>query len=130
IFAAHYPTSVPVSCTSPRALVKKIKAQKSRWGKTKKKRALAKPGTFSSLTYAAGTMQYHTNWTTEAEWAGTCRLLVIGLTDNTVYTQFFDFRSAEERSDERGPRHTPGPASRAGPSSWVPNSREECATFQ
>jgi len=92
IFAAHYPTSVPVSCTSPRALVKKIKAQKSRWVKTKRKRALAKPGTFSSLTYSAGNMQYHLNWTTEAEWTGTCRLLVLGFTDNTFNTQFFDFR--------------------------------------
>ena len=72
--------------------MKKIKSQKSRWVKTKKNRAMAKPGTFSSLTYSNGNMQYHTNWATEAEWAGTCRLLVIGFVDNTVYTQFFDFR--------------------------------------
>ena len=93
IFAAGYPTSVPVSCTSPKALAKKIKIQKSKWAKGKKKKgALARPGTFSGLTYSASTGQYQINWSTEAEWAGTCRLLVLGFTDNTVYTSFFAFK--------------------------------------
>jgi hypothetical protein len=92
IFAAGYPTSTPVSCTSPKALAKKIKVQKSKWAKHRTKRALAKPGAFSSLTYDATTQQYHINWVSETEWAGTCRLLVLGFRDNRVYTSFFQFR--------------------------------------
>ncbi len=92
ILAPGYPTSVPTSCTAPSSRAAQAKKfKKARWAKGRKVRLL-RPGTFSGLSFSPGNGQYHFNWTTEAEWSGTCRLLVVGFTDNTVYTAFFDFR--------------------------------------
>jgi uncharacterized repeat protein (TIGR01451 family) len=46
----------------------------------------------STLTYEAGSDQYHYNWKTEKAWAGTCRVLVVKLNDGSTHTANFKFK--------------------------------------
>ncbi|MFL6254753.1 MAG: PxKF domain-containing protein [Pyrinomonadaceae bacterium] len=46
----------------------------------------------STLTYDAGSDRYQYNWKTEKSWAGTCRVLVIVLTDGSTHTANFKFK--------------------------------------
>jgi hypothetical protein len=46
----------------------------------------------SSLTYDSGSDQYNYVWTTESSWAGTCRQLVIKLSDGSEHRANFKFR--------------------------------------
>ena len=43
------------------------------------------------LAYDPGADQYRYRWKTEKAWAGTCRQLMVGLTDGTVHTALFRF---------------------------------------
>ena len=46
----------------------------------------------SGLTYNSGSDQYHYVWKTSKAWSGTCRQLIIQLTDGTVHTANFFFK--------------------------------------
>jgi hypothetical protein len=46
----------------------------------------------STLSYDSSTDQYVYVWKTENNWAGTCRELILQLTDGTVHNAFFKFR--------------------------------------
>jgi uncharacterized repeat protein (TIGR01451 family) len=49
------------------------------------------PGS-STLTYDASSDRYQYNWKTEKAWVGTCRLLVVKLSDGTSHTANFKFK--------------------------------------
>jgi hypothetical protein len=46
----------------------------------------------SSLSYAAGVDQYFYVWKTDKSWAGTCRQLIVKLTDGTFHRANFTFK--------------------------------------
>ena len=77
IFAAGSPASQPISCstTAPTA---DLEGTVSSGG--------------SSLSYDAGSDQYHYTWKTESSWAGTCRALVVTLNDGSTHTAYFKFK--------------------------------------
>jgi hypothetical protein len=77
IFAAGYPASSPIQCDA------------------------SEPGTAieetvnaggSSVSYDAATGQYTYVWKTQRAWKGTCRMLVVSLSDNNQYLARFRFR--------------------------------------
>jgi hypothetical protein len=69
IFAAGYPYSVQVDCTTQ-----------------------AEIGSQTPITDWKFADGYHTNWQTDRAWGGTCRQLIIKLLDNTVHTATFTFK--------------------------------------
>jgi hypothetical protein len=77
IFAAASPASVKVGCVSgsPEDTIEQTST----------------PGQ-STLSYDAGTGQYHYVWKTDKAWSGTCRTLTVKLVDNTVHTANFRFK--------------------------------------
>lgn len=46
----------------------------------------------STLTYDAGTTQYHYVWKTDKSWSGQCRQLTVTLSDGTSRTANFQFK--------------------------------------
>ena len=46
----------------------------------------------SSLSYDAGSDQYHYVWKTEKSWAGQCRVLNVTLIDGTTHSAYFKFK--------------------------------------
>jgi hypothetical protein len=72
IFAAGYPASVRIDCTTGAAL-----------GAVEP----ASPAGKSGLTFNLGTYTYV--WKTEKAWAGTCRELRVLLVDGTMHTARF-----------------------------------------
>jgi uncharacterized repeat protein (TIGR01451 family) len=46
----------------------------------------------SSLSYDASSDRYNYVWKTESSWAGTCRVLTVGLIDGTTHTAYFKFK--------------------------------------
>lgn len=46
----------------------------------------------SSLSYDASANQYVYVWKTESSWAGTCRVLTVGLIDGTTHAAYFKFK--------------------------------------
>lgn len=77
IFAPGSPSSGPIACNSSDEATVLIPTET--------------PGN-SSLTYSAGSDQYHYNWKTEGAWAGTCRQLVVTLNDGSVHRANFRFK--------------------------------------
>jgi hypothetical protein len=77
IFAAGYPKSQIINCSST-ASQDDIEQTTTAGG--------------SSLTYDASTDQYSYIWKTDKTWAGTCRQLVIRLSDNTDRFANFKFK--------------------------------------
>ena len=77
IFAAGYPKSQTIGCTSssPQDDVEQTVSAGS-----------------SSLSYDATTDQYSYIWKTDKSWSGTCRQLVIRLADNTDHVANFKFK--------------------------------------
>jgi hypothetical protein len=75
IFAAGYPTSGSVACSS--SLQDAVEETVTSGG--------------STLTYDAVAGQYVYVWKTEKSWAGSCRTLVVKLADGTVHTANFNF---------------------------------------
>jgi hypothetical protein len=75
IFAAGYPISTKVSCTS---------------GASQDEVESTVTAGNSSLSYGSG--QYNYVWKTEKSWAGTCRLLVVKLIDGTEHQAMFKFK--------------------------------------
>jgi hypothetical protein len=74
VIAAGYPQSVQIPCnTNPSATVGV--ATETAGG--------------SVLTYDPISNQYHYNWKTEKDWAGTCRQLIVKLTDGTYHRANF-----------------------------------------
>jgi extracellular elastinolytic metalloproteinase len=47
--------------------------------------------TNNKLTYNASTQRYHYNWATQADWAGTCRRVILILDDGTQLRARFEF---------------------------------------
>ena len=47
---------------------------------------------FSAVTVDPSNGQYQVDWKTSRSWKGTCRTLVLVLSDNTEHTAFFRFR--------------------------------------
>jgi hypothetical protein len=76
IFAAGYPVSQQVSCTSG-APENPIEETVTAGG--------------SSLSYNPETDQYAYVWKTQKNWSNTCRQLIVKLTDNTEHTAIFRF---------------------------------------
>ena len=74
IFAAGYPQSALINCTTGAPLSKTVN-----------------PGS-SSLSYSALDLQYSYVWKTDKSWAGACRQLVIKLTDGTTHSANFNFK--------------------------------------
>ncbi|MCA1614787.1 MAG: PxKF domain-containing protein [Acidobacteria bacterium] len=77
IFAAGSPASQPINCSST-APTSELEGTVTSGG--------------SSLSYDAGSDQYHYNWKTEGSWAGTCRALVVTLNDGSAHTAYFKFK--------------------------------------
>jgi alpha-tubulin suppressor-like RCC1 family protein len=77
IFAAGYPASQPVVCSSG-APLEEIEQTVTAGS--------------SSLQYDTATGQYIYVWKTEKAWAGQCRLLTVRLNDGTNHTAMFKFR--------------------------------------
>ncbi|MCA1640416.1 MAG: DUF5011 domain-containing protein [Acidobacteria bacterium] len=77
IFAAGFPASQQVACSTS-APVSDLEGIVTSGG--------------STLTYDAGSDQYHYNWKTENSWAGTCRLLVVKLNDGSEHKAQFKFK--------------------------------------
>jgi probable HAF family extracellular repeat protein len=75
IFAAGYPRSKTVPCTLSTTEGGEATRTAGRTG----------------LSYRPGTDQYSYIWKTEKTWAGTCRQLMVGLTDGSVHTALFKF---------------------------------------
>ncbi|HXI45020.1 MAG TPA: PxKF domain-containing protein, partial [Candidatus Acidoferrales bacterium] len=74
IFASGYPASAPISCGSSVALT------------TGTPTAAASP----ALVYGGGRYTY--SWKTDKAWAGTCRQLIVKLTDGTYHWANFMFK--------------------------------------
>jgi hypothetical protein len=76
IFAVGYPSSTGVACgtTAEDAIEEPVTAGNS------------------GLSYSAGNQQYTYVWKTETAWAGTCRTLVIKLSDGTIHKANFKFK--------------------------------------
>jgi Right handed beta helix region len=77
IFAAGYPKSQTVACTSG--------------APTDDVEQTVSAGA-SSLQYDAATGQYSYTWKTEKSWAGTCRQLIVRLSDGTEHMAGFTFK--------------------------------------
>jgi predicted extracellular nuclease len=77
ILAAGYPTSQQVACADG-APIDTIEETVTAGG--------------SSLSYDAATGQYKYVWKTNKAWAGTCRILVVKLTDGTEHSAMFRFK--------------------------------------
>lgn len=77
IFAAGSPASQPINCSTT-APISDLEGTVSSGG--------------SSLSYDAGSDQYHYNWKTDGSWAGTCRALVVTLNDGSTHTAYFKFK--------------------------------------
>ncbi|MET0650219.1 MAG: PxKF domain-containing protein [Pyrinomonadaceae bacterium] len=77
IMAAGSPYSQQINCSTS-APIADIEATETPGG--------------STLTYDAGSAQYHYNWKTEKSWAGTCRVLTVALIDGTTHTAAFKFK--------------------------------------
>jgi hypothetical protein len=77
IFPAGSPASQPISCSTT-APITDLEGTVSSGG--------------SSLSYDAGSDQYHYNWKTDGSWAGTCRALVVTLNDGSTHTAYFKFK--------------------------------------
>jgi hypothetical protein len=77
IFAAGYPASQPVTCTSG-APLDEIEETVTAGS--------------SSLSYDAASSQYNYIWKTDKRWAGQCRLLTVRLIDGSDHTAMFKFR--------------------------------------
>jgi hypothetical protein len=77
IFAADYPASQPIACTSgaPLATIEETVTTGA-----------------SSLTYNAAADTYNYFWKTDKAWKGTCRRLVVKLKDGTTQAADFQFR--------------------------------------
>jgi hypothetical protein len=77
IFAAGYPASVTIACTSgpPTTTIEETVAAGG-----------------SGLSYNAATDQYHYVWKTDGAWSGTCRQLIVKLIDGSTYTANFQFK--------------------------------------
>jgi hypothetical protein len=78
ILAAGYPHSVPVNCAAPADATGVPIATSAAGG--------------SGLSYDAAANQYTYVWKTSRLWAGSCRRLVVGLTDGTTHSALFRFR--------------------------------------
>jgi hypothetical protein len=76
IFAAGYPTSIPIACDSS-ALVDAVDQMLSAGS--------------SGLSYDATTDVYTYVWKTEKSWAKSCRQLVVKLDDGTIHRANFTF---------------------------------------
>jgi hypothetical protein len=76
IFATGYPSSINVMCgsTAEDAIEETVATGSS------------------SLSYDAGAGQYIYLWKTDTVWAGTCRTLIIKLTDGTYHRVNFKFK--------------------------------------
>jgi hypothetical protein len=72
VFAAGYPQSAPISCTSP--------ADQTTGTPTTSKKG---------LEFKGGRYRYL--WSTDTAWAGTCRQLIVKLTDGTYHRANFRF---------------------------------------
>jgi hypothetical protein len=77
IFAAGYPLSQQIDCTTNAPI-----------GGTEPTET---PGS-SRLTFDEETGQYHYLWKTKKSWAGTCREVIVKLTDGTEFRARFSFR--------------------------------------
>lgn len=77
IFAAGFPSSVPVTCAVGEP-IGTIDETVSAGG--------------SGLSYDAATDTYSYIWKTEKSWKGSCRLLRVKLTDSQTYTAKFQFK--------------------------------------
>jgi DNA-binding beta-propeller fold protein YncE len=77
IFAAGFPASQQINCTSD-APVSTLDATTTAGG--------------SSLSYDPSTDQYVYVWKTDSSWAGTCRQLVVKLSDGSTHVANFRFR--------------------------------------
>jgi hypothetical protein len=77
IFAAGYPASSPIQCdaSDPGAAIEETVNAGG-----------------SSVSYDAATGQYTYVWKTQRAWKGTCRMLVVRLSDNNQYLAKFRFR--------------------------------------
>jgi hypothetical protein len=77
IFAAGYPASSPIQCdaSEPGAAIEETVNAGG-----------------SSVSYDAATGQYTYVWKTQRAWKGTCRMLVVRLSDNSQYLAKFRFR--------------------------------------
>ena len=76
IFATGYPKSERVDCTTIGSL-DAVEETVTAGG--------------SSLSYDATTDQYIYAWKTNKDWAGTCRKLIVRLTDSTDHVAYFNF---------------------------------------
>jgi hypothetical protein len=77
IFAAGYPLSVRIECSSS-APIDDIAQTVTAGG--------------STLNYDAGSDQYTYVWKTVSTWAGTCRQLMVKLNDGTTHLAYFKFK--------------------------------------
>jgi hypothetical protein len=77
IFAADFPASKQVNCTSGAP----IDALET----------IDTPGA-SGLTYDSSTNQYHYVWKTQSSWGSQCRILVVRFKDGNEYTALFQFK--------------------------------------
>ena len=75
VFAAGFPTSVPITCPSD----------------TPHSVPAGGPGTTSGLSYGAASGHYTYGWATDAGWANTCRRFEIQLNDGTSTVHSADF---------------------------------------
>lgn len=76
IFESGHPASQPVTCDAM-AVLDAVAATETAGG--------------SGLSYDASTHTYTYVWKTDRKWAGTCRVLVVRLTDGSEHTATFNF---------------------------------------
>ena len=79
IFKPGYPASASYDC-----------------GSTPPTEASEPAASSDSLNYVKGVDQYIFEWKTDKAWAGTCRVLVLGLADGTVHTVAVQFTKGTE----------------------------------
>ena len=77
VLAAGFPMSLEFDCASL---------------ELKSERVATKTAGKSSLSYDASSGQYSYVWKTDKAWAGTCRVLVLKLTDSTWHMAGFQFK--------------------------------------
>jgi extracellular elastinolytic metalloproteinase len=77
IFAAGYPASQPIDCTTKAPTGTLVPAE---------------PSGDSGLTFEPATGQYRYVWKTDQASAGTCRRLIVKLNDGTEFHLLFSFR--------------------------------------
>jgi hypothetical protein len=85
IFKAGYPASAAYEC-----------------GSTPPTEASEPAASSESLNYAKGVDQYTFAWKTDKSWAGTCRVLVLGLKDGTVHAVTVQFKKPSELPVKNG----------------------------